>query len=109
MMALLKVARLAHSPSHRDSWLDIAGYAACGHHVTYAPDGEPVPAEPTPVVPQMDMDWAAVLDAVAKVFDPHTDTVSGQAVLIAARNMGYHMTASDAEIMAATILHGGQS
>lgn len=30
MMVLLKVARLKHSPDHRDSWVDIAGYAACG-------------------------------------------------------------------------------
>ena len=30
MMVLMKVARIAHTPEHRDSWLDIAGYAACG-------------------------------------------------------------------------------
>jgi hypothetical protein len=30
MMALMKIARLKHSPDHRDSWVDIAGYAACG-------------------------------------------------------------------------------
>ena len=30
MMALMKVARIAQSPSHRDSWIDLAGYAACG-------------------------------------------------------------------------------
>lgn len=30
MLALLKVARLANSPDHRDSWVDLAGYAACG-------------------------------------------------------------------------------
>lgn len=30
MMALLKIARLQNTPSHRDSWVDIAGYAACG-------------------------------------------------------------------------------
>ena len=30
MMALMKVARLIHSPGHRDSWVDLAGYAACG-------------------------------------------------------------------------------
>lgn len=29
-LALLKVARLKNSPSHRDSWVDLAGYAACG-------------------------------------------------------------------------------
>ncbi len=30
MMALLKIARLKTSPNHRDSWIDLAGYAACG-------------------------------------------------------------------------------
>lgn len=30
MLALLKVARLKNSPDHKDSWIDIAGYAACG-------------------------------------------------------------------------------
>lgn len=30
MLALLKVARLKTSPNHRDSWVDLAGYAACG-------------------------------------------------------------------------------
>lgn len=30
MMVLLKIARLANSPGHADSWVDIAGYAACG-------------------------------------------------------------------------------
>jgi len=25
----LKLARLANTPDHRDSWVDIAGYAAC--------------------------------------------------------------------------------
>lgn len=30
LLALLKVARLRASPNHRDSWVDLAGYAACG-------------------------------------------------------------------------------
>lgn len=30
MMGLLKVARLAGNPKHADSWVDLAGYAACG-------------------------------------------------------------------------------
>lgn len=33
MMALLKVARLAATPSHMDSWVDLAGYAACGGEI----------------------------------------------------------------------------
>ncbi len=30
MMALLKIARLGENPLHADSWVDLAGYAACG-------------------------------------------------------------------------------
>jgi hypothetical protein len=30
MMVLLKMARLIQTPDHRDSWVDIAGYAAAG-------------------------------------------------------------------------------
>jgi hypothetical protein len=32
-MALVKIARLANSPDHMDSWIDIAGYAACGGEI----------------------------------------------------------------------------
>ena len=30
LMIMLKIARLRTNPLHRDSWVDIAGYAACG-------------------------------------------------------------------------------
>ena len=30
MMALLKIARISENPRHMDSWVDLAGYAACG-------------------------------------------------------------------------------
>ena len=30
MMALLKIGRLKSNPIHGDSWVDLAGYAACG-------------------------------------------------------------------------------
>lgn len=30
MMALMKIARLKHTTAHRDSWVDLIGYAACG-------------------------------------------------------------------------------
>lgn len=29
MMVMLKLSRLAQSPCHLDSWVDIAGYAGC--------------------------------------------------------------------------------
>lgn len=48
MMAMLKLARIAKNPEKADSWVDLAGYAACGgecatHDTTvrvtrYAPD-----------------------------------------------------------------------
>jgi Domain of unknown function (DUF6378) len=30
LMILMKVGRLSTNAAHRDSWVDIAGYAACG-------------------------------------------------------------------------------
>lgn len=33
MMCLLKMARLKGNPPHLDSWIDIAGYAACGGEI----------------------------------------------------------------------------
>ena len=33
MMALLKIARIAENPQHMDSWVDLAGYAACGGEI----------------------------------------------------------------------------
>lgn len=36
MMILMKVARLAETPAHADSYRDIAGYAACGARVSGA-------------------------------------------------------------------------
>lgn len=36
MMDLLKTARLISSPDHADSWVDKAGYSACGAEVSNA-------------------------------------------------------------------------
>ena len=33
MCDLIKTARLAHDPTHLDSWVDKAGYSACGAEV----------------------------------------------------------------------------
>lgn len=35
MMILLKLSRSQNNPAHRDSWVDIAGYAACGFEVAH--------------------------------------------------------------------------
>lgn len=37
MMTLMKIARLQNSPGHLDSWVDIAGYAACGAEIASTP------------------------------------------------------------------------
>lgn len=34
MMILMKCARLAETPGHHDSWVDVAGYSACGARVS---------------------------------------------------------------------------
>lgn len=31
LMCLLKISRISWSPDHRDNWVDLAGYAACGY------------------------------------------------------------------------------
>jgi len=36
MMSLLKISRIAESPSTGDHWVDLAGYAACGAEVVGA-------------------------------------------------------------------------
>ena len=36
-LAALKIARLSVNPSHVDSWVDMAGYAACGAEVATRP------------------------------------------------------------------------
>lgn len=33
MLALLKIARISENPQHMDSWVDLAGYAACGGEI----------------------------------------------------------------------------
>lgn len=34
MLAMVKIARLEQDPTHPDSWIDLAGYAACGAEVS---------------------------------------------------------------------------
>ncbi len=38
MMIQVKQARLANTPTHRDSRMDIAGYAGCGDKIEYEED-----------------------------------------------------------------------
>lgn len=39
MMALMKIARLQNDPNHHDSWVDTAGYAACGGELASIANG----------------------------------------------------------------------
>jgi hypothetical protein len=40
LMALLKVSRIRWSPEKRDSWADLAGYAACGYECVALDEAE---------------------------------------------------------------------
>jgi hypothetical protein len=48
MCALLKIARLEHQPNHLDSWVDLAGYAACGGELTSPISTPPAPTTAGP-------------------------------------------------------------
>lgn len=65
LMILVKVARLAESPKHKDSWLDIAGYVACGWDCVGA---EPVIAKGWTAVEQGRLE-AGVLKGYAELKD----------------------------------------
>lgn len=40
MLSLVKLARIANNKGKGDSWVDLAGYAACGAEVSHASDPE---------------------------------------------------------------------
>jgi hypothetical protein len=48
-MIALKLSRLAWMPDHRDSWMDIAGYAGCGYE-TASLEKERASGEPQQIV-----------------------------------------------------------
>lgn len=43
MMILLKIARIRNGSNHLDSWIDIAGYAACGGELEEKSAAEEIP------------------------------------------------------------------
>lgn len=45
-MIALKLSRLAWNPTHRDSWLDTAGYAACGYETAKLEEERRTPTDP---------------------------------------------------------------
>ena len=40
MMIALKLSRLAHQPTHADSWIDVCGYGALGGEFSDEPEEE---------------------------------------------------------------------
>lgn len=40
ILAMVKISRITWTPSKRDSWTDLAGYAACGYECSLIEDGE---------------------------------------------------------------------
>lgn len=60
MMALMKIARLEETPDHIDSWVDLAGYAACGAECATVIEHDPderlerdlADQEPSPPIPR---------------------------------------------------------
>lgn len=48
-MTCLKLARLSWNPTHRDSWLDIAGYAGCGYETAMLETERVQAVQPIPV------------------------------------------------------------
>lgn len=47
-MVMLKATRLIQTPNHEDSWVDLAGYAACGAEVSEDPKSRPEKMESPP-------------------------------------------------------------
>lgn len=45
LMVGMKLARLRFNPTHDDSWIDVAGYAACGMDVAFKPADDSALAE----------------------------------------------------------------
>ena len=53
LLALMKIARLQHNPSHADSYVDGAGYLACAGEIA---------TKPSSVVPRSFEEWVETAD-----------------------------------------------
>lgn len=61
MLTLLKIARIAGSGgTHKDSWLDLAGYAACGWETVEGTKQEQEPAQKVYTAPQPPVGWQGI-------------------------------------------------
>jgi hypothetical protein len=64
-MIALKLSRLAWNSTHRDSWLDLAGYAACGYETAQLEEGRrnsTAFAPPEKPEPDLRAEWAITPD-----------------------------------------------
>lgn len=51
MMTDMKLARIEHNPGHKDSWVDAAGYIACGAGIALAEDIKKIDTKLTSTCP----------------------------------------------------------
>ncbi|WP_051165727.1 DUF6378 domain-containing protein [Amycolatopsis orientalis] len=69
ILAAVKLSRLTWSPEKRDSWVDLAGYAACGHEafeLTHPKPEEPKPEPEAPAPPDETAGFTAVRSAYGR-------------------------------------------
>lgn len=52
MMGLLKISRIAWSPDKQDSWMDLAGYSACGWDCADTAYNGPRQVHPKAITPE---------------------------------------------------------
>lgn len=81
LMALMKLARLATTIDHADSWTDLAGYAACGFEVTH-PARTATRRSPSPSADEIALLEQAIANC-DELLDPYTyelDPLSAAAV-----------------------------
>lgn len=77
-MLAVKISRLAKSPQHYDSWVDIAGYAACGGEIAVGTQAE---LDECCFMTELKMsdELAAKLDSFQSSIDEHLIRAKGQA------------------------------
>lgn len=56
LMVGMKLARLKHNPTHRDSWVDAAGYIACGYDVATTEEGSALGVTVAQLIAPEDLD-----------------------------------------------------
>lgn len=75
MMALMKIARLQHQSDHKDSWVDLAGYAACGANIAVQDEEREPLTEPPTTAELIEQARALGLPINVPIPDPAPSTV----------------------------------